>query len=236
MLMRQLGSPRRQRGLSLVELMVGITIGLFVVAAASLVVTTQLRENRQLLLETQLQQDLRATADIIVREIRRSGYSRDSQMAVWSNESPLPVRPSDHQGVTVTAGAQGAVEFDYRREVANGSLKYELVNGVIRTRLATLSPVQDLTDKNVVFIESMTITPQPQPAQRLACPNDCPAAPPPGAGADYCWPTVTVRDLTVNIVGRSVSDASVRREVTSRVRLRNDLLSFHPDSPQGCPN
>jgi len=62
-----------QQGLSLVELMVGITIGLFVVAAASLVVSNQLFDNRRLLLETQLQQDLRATMDIITRQLRRAG-------------------------------------------------------------------------------------------------------------------------------------------------------------------
>lgn len=59
----------RQRGLSLVELMVGITVGLFVVAAAATLVANQLSDNRRLLLETQVQQDLRATMDIITRAV-----------------------------------------------------------------------------------------------------------------------------------------------------------------------
>ncbi len=45
---------RSQRGLSLVELMVGITDGLFVVAAAATLVANQLSDNRRLLLETQV--------------------------------------------------------------------------------------------------------------------------------------------------------------------------------------
>ncbi|MBL0296208.1 MAG: hypothetical protein IPQ21_03185 [Betaproteobacteria bacterium] len=55
--------------------MVGITVGLFIVAAAAMLVTTQLGDNRRLLLETQVQQDLRATADIITRELRRAGLA-----------------------------------------------------------------------------------------------------------------------------------------------------------------
>ena len=76
-------SPRRHpavarlvpaRGISIVELMVGITISLFILAGASLVLTTQLDSNRRLLLEAQVQQDLRTTADMISRDVRRAGY------------------------------------------------------------------------------------------------------------------------------------------------------------------
>ena len=55
-------------------MMVGIAIGLFIVAGAVALVATQLGENRRMLLETQVQQDLRAAADIITRELRRGGY------------------------------------------------------------------------------------------------------------------------------------------------------------------
>ena len=54
---------RPPRGVSIVELMVGITIGLFILAAATVMLTSQLADNRRLLLEAQVQQDLRATAD-----------------------------------------------------------------------------------------------------------------------------------------------------------------------------
>ena len=67
-------SRQRQTGLSLVELMVGVAVGLFVVAGATLVVSNQLGDNRRLMLETQIQQDLRAAADLIARDLRRSGY------------------------------------------------------------------------------------------------------------------------------------------------------------------
>ena len=81
-----LTSTRRraaQRGLSIVEMMVGVTIGLLVVAGATMVVSTQLLDNRQLMVETQVQQDLRAAADIITRDLRRAGYTSNPQNGVW---------------------------------------------------------------------------------------------------------------------------------------------------------
>ena len=62
---------RRARGLSIVELLVGIAVGLFVLAGATLLVSSQLSDNRQLMLETQVQQDLRASADLIARPTPR---------------------------------------------------------------------------------------------------------------------------------------------------------------------
>jgi len=74
---------RRQAGLSMVELMVGVAIGLFVVAGATMAVSNQLGDNRRLMLETQIQQDLRAAADVIARDLRRSGYWASAQGGVW---------------------------------------------------------------------------------------------------------------------------------------------------------
>ena len=76
-------SPGRHRGLSIVELMIGIAIGLFIVAGATLMLTTQLGDNRRLLLEAQIQQDMRAAADMITRDIRRAGYWGQAYQQVW---------------------------------------------------------------------------------------------------------------------------------------------------------
>ena len=85
---------RSQRGLSLVELMVGIAVGLFVVAGAVMVVTTQLGDNRRLLLDAQLQQDLRATLDIVTREVRRAGGVADATaLALSLIHISEPTRP-----------------------------------------------------------------------------------------------------------------------------------------------
>jgi len=233
----RLHAPRR--GLSLVELMVGITIGLFVVAAASIVVTTQLRENRQLLAETQLQQDLRAGADIIARELRRSGYNNFSETSVWNPDpSSGTSTVSPYQGLTVVAGDQGSITYSYRRALnLTGPFRYWVDNGVVLAQMGG-GGAQELTDKNVLFVEVLNVVLASSIPVRLPCPNECPPSAPPGLPNDYCWPTTAVRDITVTITGRAVSDPSVRRTINSQVRLRNDHVVFNagtPVAPLACP-
>lgn len=225
----------RQKGLSLVELMVGIAIGLFVVAAASLVVSSQLNDNRRLLLELQVQQDLRATADIITRELRRVGYWDASQNGV-SNPALDPLAsPSPNTYLNVAIGGAGSsVAYKYKRPSSDeGPFGYELTGGVIRTKLTSQTEWQDLTDINTLVVDGLSIVPGAANAVRLPCPKDCPA----GVVADSCWPLVSVRDFTVTITGHARSDSAITRTVTSRVRLRNDQVQFFSGAAgsDACP-
>jgi type IV pilus assembly protein PilW len=226
---------RWQRGLSLVELMVGIAVGLFVVAAASMLVVTQLGDNRRLLLETQLQQDLRAAADIMTRELRRAGHTPAALRGVWQ-EQDVPVERNLVARVTVTgASPSSEVEFRYNRDGQTGIYGYKLVDHVIKSRLSTAG-WQDLTDASTLKVTELAITEHNTEGERLPCPRACPAPNPVGETDDYCWPTQTVRELLVEITGEATSDANVRRTVRSSVRLRNDLLNFNPPgSTQICP-
>lgn len=219
----------RQRGLSLVELMVGITIGLFVVAGASLVVATQLGDNRRLLLETQLQQDLRATLDIVTREIRRAGGVADATAlaGLWQ-EGGGPVARNNLATIDLNADLDEVV-FRYRRGGNEGPFGFRLSSGVVQSLLG--GNWQALTDANVMTVTTFTVTPTPEPAVQIPCPRLC------DDGTQSCWPTLAVRAYTVDIAARSRSDPAVQRSVRSQVRLRNDLLEFndplHPD--RVCP-
>ena len=63
-----------QRGLSIIELMVGVAVGLFVAGGAAKLFVDNLSNNRRMLVETRINQDLRAVMDIMVGDIRRAGY------------------------------------------------------------------------------------------------------------------------------------------------------------------
>lgn len=230
----------RQCGLSLVEMMVGIAVGLFIVAAAAMMVSTQLGDNRRLLLETQVQQDLRATADIITRELRRSGALLPALAPkVVSDRVTGAVQPNIYQTVEVVSGPPYEVRFGYQRSGAAGPYRYKFVwvesDGVIRTLIGT--GLQDLTDRNALIVTDFQVTPDAGNAQtvRLPCPKACPSPPPTGEPADYCWPVIGVRAYTVRITGQAASDPSVVRSVESHVRLRNEHLVNHPDFPLFCP-
>ena len=223
-------SASRQRGLSLVEMMVGVAIGLVIVAGATVLVSSQLHENRRLLLDTQIQQDLRATADIITRDLRRAGYSKFSEESTWRSDLPSqqPL-PSRRPGLTINAANDISYQYDRDDPPFLFDFRFVQVGYVIRSHTGAI--VQDLTDSNTLKVTDLKFTWRPGtgPAVKVACPKLC---------ADLtqsCWPTVQVRELEMTIEGESVSDPAVKRSVTSRVRVHNDRVNFNAPATRVCP-
>ena len=214
----------RQRGLSLVELMVGVTIGLFVVAGASLLATNQMSDNRRLLLETQIQQDLRATADIIVRDLRRAGYWAGSESGVWRAGAALVENPYAATSPESAASAVTSVTYNYSLDgdVDNGAvdskeqLGVRLNGSTIEMRLGDAG-WQALTDVTTLKITRFEIVLNARSID-LPCMKAC------VPGALDCPRRQDVRDVAVIIVGQAVHDENVVRSVRSDVRLRNDRI------------
>lgn len=229
--MRRLSHSRRRParrepagGLSLVELMVGVAVGLMVVAGASFVAANQIADNRRMLLETQVQQDLRAAADIIARDLRRAGYWGAPEDGLWTGSGMAPL--ANPYAAVSPAGAGipvGEVDFRYSRDpdlAEDGAVDsdretfgFKLDGGAIRMLVG--GTWQQLTDPTVLEVTRFAVSAAPQTAQQ-ACYQECPG------GGNACWPTLTVRALTIDIEGHAVSDAAVKRSVREQVRLRND--------------
>lgn len=219
---------RSQRGLTLVEMMVGLAVGLFVLAGATLVVSSQLNDNRRLLLETQVQQDLRASADIIARELRRSGAHGNPVQLLQTPGGAAPV-VNGYAGVNVVDGEE--ITFNYRRNQQEGPYGFRLSNGVIQTFIG--DGWQALTDDATMNVTSFTVTALPELVDQIPCTKACSADPLDTA----CWPTLVVRSYQIDIAASSTSDAQVRRSVRSVVRLRNDVVRFNDPVNPGlaCP-
>ncbi|GMV46744.1 MAG: hypothetical protein AMXMBFR66_21420 [Pseudomonadota bacterium] len=212
--------------------MVGVVVGLFVVAAASLIVSGQLGENRRLLLDTQLQQDLRATADIVARELRRIGAWNESWRGIVSDDTPAAANALNTTSAPANV-ATNDVNFSYQRTTETGGWRFRLVNGVVRTTLGPNMPEQDLTDGNVMVVDSFQVTREPLTTVRIPCPKLCQ----PGNTVD-CWPEQTVNEFVVEITAHARADDTVRRSIRSRVRQRNDKVQFNVAGapPQACPS
>jgi type II secretory pathway component PulJ len=216
----------KQRGLSIVELMIGIAIGLFIVAGASVLVSAQLGDNRRLLLETQLQQDLRAAADIMTREVRRAGGWGQSHHGIWMPDLTNQSNPNS----TISSDA-ASVNFKYlRRQGQEGPYGFKLESGVMKTLMADAG-WQELTDSRSIRINTLTVTPVNAPEIVLPCPSLCPG------GGTACWPRVGVREFIVDIGANSTTDPAITRSLRTTVRLRNDLVRFNiaADPNQVCP-
>jgi len=215
---------RRQRGLSMVELMVGVAIGLFVVAGATMMVSNQLGDNRRLMLETQIQQDLRAAADLIARDLRRSGYWANAESGVWhAGAVAVSTNPYTELQSVVSGTPSSAVQFGYSRGAVENNLLddatersgFRLSNGVIQ--MYTGGAWQALTDGTTLRITNFQVRLTSRVID-LSCFNACPV------GAVNCPPKQTVRDIQVTIDGAAVHDPSVRRGAQGNARLRNDVI------------
>jgi type IV pilus assembly protein PilW len=228
--------PRRrgQRGLSLVEMMVGVAVGLIVVAGATMLVSTQLVENRRLLIETQLQQDLRAAADIISRELRRTGAQRDllALKGIWY---PGMTNTEHNTFAESLSPSTGLVMYNYQPPAGlDNLLGFKLENNTIKQQLASGNGWQELTDPNVLRVTDFVIEPADSNALQLPCPKLC------SDGTSDCWPKVQVRGLKVTITGQAANNVrltGVQRTIVSQVRLRNDYVRFfNPSANQVCPS
>jgi type IV pilus assembly protein PilW len=227
-----IGSTRRPRrvpsGMSLVEMMVGLALGLFIVAGASVLMTNQMGDNRRLLLETQIHQDLRAASDLIIRDLRRAGWWGSADSSVWRAGAAAPLT-NPYGAVSPAASDNATNQINYSISSANTTAVVEdnavasneqfgfrLANNVIQMQVGD-SGWQALTDANTIKVTTLNVT-VADSVVALAC-FAC------AAGNANCPPQQTLRTIGVQITGQAVHDPNVIRSVQGSVRLRNDLVS-----------
>lgn len=228
------GPRQLARGLSIVELLVGITVGLFVLAGATMVATNQISDNRRLLLETQIQQDMRTAMDIIVRDIKRSGYSfkADQLPPVGTPATTIGYSPagalsaSDPLLYTYSAKAYGGPAGDNgTANPANPAdaddfkgFMLDIDSGVIKVQLGK-DNWQPLTDGDVVKITAFT-------ANNVEVPTFLPTATcstTPCPSTTGCGDArVVTRVIELVMEGVAKHDDRVKRKLETAVRVRND--------------
>lgn len=216
--------PRAQRGLSIVELLVGMAIALFIAAAATTLLAGHLRESRALLLEARLMQDLRTAADLVARDLRRAGFWGASIDGVWA-PGAAGAATNPYAALTPDSAASDAASHRYSRDATENNLVdgneqfgFRLRNGAIEVQLGAAN-WQALTDVGTMTITQFRVTPTMHELDLGAfCSTACPA------GATACPPRHQLRSLALEITGRLVADATVTRSVRSAVRLRNDAV------------
>jgi type IV pilus assembly protein PilW len=212
----------RRRGLSVVELMVGVAVGLAVVAGALSLMARNLAGSRHLLAETRLNQDLRAAVDVVARDLRRAGF--------WGNAVQGTIAVAN--GATAVQNPYGAVSssadslgYGFSRDTVENNVLddqeqygFRLRNGVLQ--MQTESGLwQDLTDGGNMTVTVFAVSPiLTTLALGKLCPKTC------AAGTPNC-PTTTVRSFDITLAGRSARDASLLRSLDATVLVRNHLLS-----------
>jgi type IV pilus assembly protein PilW len=211
---------RRERGLSLVELLVGAAVGLIVVAAAGSVVAAHQGAARRVQIESRLMQDLRGTAELVSRDLRRAGHWAAAASGVRRGDEPILVNP--HAEIAAASGVV-ALSFSTRAgdaaSVDDGErFGFRLRGGAIEVQLGAHN-WQALSDPATVVVTLFSVVPRIDEADLATfCAKPC------SAGSTTCPPRQQVRSYAISVAGRSAVDALVTRELRSIVRVRNDVV------------
>lgn len=192
-----------QRGVSLVELLVTLVIGLIVIGASTTVFVGTLGANSSQMRISRLNSELRTAMTYVTRDLRRAGYNN------WT-VAQLGAGNFTNSGQTVPAMAASAAAVSYDINNNGGTQRYgfRLSNdGAIQAQIDA-GGWNNLTDPSAVEITAFTIT------------NRSPAAINP-AGAVT---SVTVPVYTIEITGRLTNDNAVTRTIRETIRARNVIL------------
>jgi prepilin peptidase dependent protein B len=214
---------RRELGFSIVELMIGIALALLIAAAAALLLGSSVNENRRLLIEARLTQDLRAASDLVVRQARRAGHwGAASTLGLWSPTANALRNP--YAAIEPGSAASNTIALRYSQDTSennmvddNEQFGFRLRNGALEAQLGDRN-WQSLTDSSTLVVTRFLIQPR---MQSVSLESACTCA----ASVTCAAPQVQVRSVDIEIGGQAANDASVQRTVSSTVRLRNDDVS-----------
>ncbi|MFG6431413.1 PilW family protein [Roseateles sp. LYH14W] len=233
----------QQRGLGLVELMVGITVGLIVAAGASMVAVNQINEHRRLMLETQIQQDLRAAADLIQQDLRRAGFRGLPGQGVWSPPMAVGTQAEKSAGV-VTANKfvemvkterndDVSLTYLYARDGSTGEpvdadhfgIRWNKGKETLYVQIGSPGGAgnwQPITDPESIRITGFNIDIESKPVD---LPDFCdkPCTPAAAGGVTAC-PTFEVRRVKFTITAEAKHDAKVKRTLSNVGRMRADVI------------
>ncbi len=233
---------RRQRGVTLIELMVGMLVGLLILMAVSTIYISTIRSSADTLAAARLNQELRAAMSIIAGDLRRAGYWNQFEEAdnPFDNGVADVEISGDGQCVVYAYdlsndGEIGANErFAMRRVIVDQRGVMQMWNGNAGATLANCNDAANSADwidlvggdgfVNLLNVPGEDVFSQEDLCFNLDDPTDHPNA---LSCLDAALPAGSlirqVRHVVITLEGRAQAASGSRMRVTERVRLRNDL-------------
>lgn len=208
-----------QAGMTLVELMVGLAIGLFISATALTLMLNQLREDRLLLQQSRLNSGLQAAADLVAHDLRRAGYRDQAESAIARSADDPAVSVENPYANIAWPAADGGLALTYQGAASGGDeVRFRLMSGVLKIHLDG-GGYQPVTDPDALVLTDFSITPATEDlALGNFCEHACPAT-------DASCPHQVVRRFDLVLAARAPADATLTRELRTSVRVRNDLVT-----------
>ena len=219
---------RFQKGVSVIELLIALALGLVVVLGITRVFEAGFRANTEAVAYANLNQQMRAVMSIITRELKRAGRNGDALVDLYSGGQNNPfvnvaVVDEDADGTNeclvfgYDEDADGVVDANEWKSFAFADTGVTMDQGSAFSAASCDldgTSVGQLVDTDAVTITNLgfTLTQLPSPT--------CSAA--------LVGETIlqaTVRNVDVALNGQLANDASIARQMNQRVRVRADRVT-----------
>lgn len=205
---------KKQRGVSLVEILIGLSISMIIAVAVLGIFTNAIDGSQRILGTGKLERDLNAIMDSIVADVQRTGY--------WSNATSSSTNPFYASGTDITTNvAANCITFAYDRSQTgavsdSNKFGYRLGTSAIQFRptgstfacSAAASNWVDFTDPNTIVITAFTTS-----LNTIAV-N-------PSSGTD----TTSYRTLTLTISAYLKNASTTTKTITRTIKLYNNKYS-----------
>ncbi len=192
------------RGFSLVELMVGLTVGLFVLAGVGAVYVTTTRSSSETLVANRLNQEMRALLDVMDFDLRRAGFGvTDAASIAIHNNGACIVYLYEFAGAPRHSGFRldrGQIEMKTGGTLAD----------------CTSGTWEAITDSSMITVSTLTFA-----AGNSECFDRITTA---GINCDDLIAGVEARRIDITLNARLTSDAAVAMQANESIKVRNDRV------------
>lgn len=238
------------RGFSLIEVMISVVLGLILISSVLALVVSILGSNAETIRVTRLTQELRTLVEVVGREAERARLMTDPFSVVGSPVNPTNAAnpgATNHNGLVDDSEA-GCLKFSYAEPdgtsgTNNTAVTIDHRNGALFIGSVTDAVLQNWTDPDGNTRQRTTLVACDSATTRLSSPEievtgfvvsvldgaDLVDNTTDAAGADG-WVDCDQPDsiLSLTIQARLVSDTSVTRTVTDRIRIGSADLKTDP--------
>lgn len=205
-------SRRTEQGISLLETLIAMALGLMVMAGILQFVSRLVEGNTTTLKVTRLEQDVRTLMDIMLHDVRRSGSFPEAAFDLGEPINFVQNQPAAPMidGQPLRDGQSGSsITYAYREsdgKLVSGRFAHEAKAGTVLMHTGTASAPETISDPAF-----MTVT-QLEFHASLA-----------QASAGHL--TIAMPAIQIRIVGRLKSDPSIERVLIDRITWRNPVVS-----------
>lgn len=227
---------KKQTGFTLIEILIALVLGLIVISAIIGIYSSTITGSKNTVNAARLNYDLESVMSLMVNDIRRAGYWGSASVGADSSTNPFTTGAANIQ-IPTTSCILYSYDADNIPTPGNGEYYgFKLQSGAIRihssnapettTNCTATTGWTALTVQESVNVTALTFTAAYKCLNVTATTSfntTCAAAATAG-NLTTGQKAVESRQINISMSGELVNDTSVRKTLTSSVKVRNDRI------------